>query len=1302
MSADLKQLDALLAQCMTFDARRLRRRLRALRDASTPSRSKPRRKPSSPDSFDAILQDARNSAARRAERAARLPQPTFPPELPVSARHQEIAQAISSHQVVVLCGETGSGKTTQLPKICLSLGRGVSGLIGHTQPRRIAARSVAARIAHELRSPLARDVGFAIRFQDTIQPSAYVKLMTDGLLLAETQSDRLLEKYDTLIIDEAHERSLNIDFLLGYIKRILPRRPDLKLIITSATIDPARFSAHFNNAPVIEVSGRTYPIETRYQPVSAEDPDEDDPNLQDAIVSAVRTTLRETPGDTLVFLSGEREIRQTADALADARLNADVLPLYARLTSDEQQRVFEPHKKRRVILSTNIAETSVTVPAITAVVDPGFARISRYSPRTKVQGLPVERISQASADQRKGRCGRVAPGLCIRLFSEEDHRAQPAFTEPEILRSNLASVILQMKSLHLGDVEGFPFVDPPDARLIRDGLDTLLELGAIDETHHLTSLGQELARLPVDPRIARMLLAATREDCLAEVLIIASALAVQDPRVRPSDQQAAADTAHEQFRDETSDFLAILNLWKFWQGEKKQGASRARKACKSHFLSYVRLREWEDVHRQLRSMMDKMGYREAKDAAKPDAVHRALLTGLLSSIGKKSETREYQGPRDLRFFIFPGSGLFESAGKWVMAAELVRTSRLYARTIARIQPQWIERAAPHLVKKHTSDPRWSSERAEAVTTERVTLWGLEIISARPVPLSASDPKLARELFIHHALVEGDLQRPPRFLAHNLKLAQELQALEDKARRRDILADTQRRYDFYDKHIPPTVHSAHTLASWLDRASKSNPKLLLMFREDILAADASDVTEDRFPDALPLAETRAPLQYRFDPADNADGITITIPAHALSQLSADRAEWLTPGRLPEKIEELLRTLPKDLRRRLVPLPEIAQRFARDLPFAQGPLLPALAARVSAELSERISPDVFRAEALPEHLRMRFRVVDEKDKPLAEGRDLVAIRRSLGVKPDQGFGSADDPRFSRDRITSWDFGDLPDEALIRVGGERVPAFPALLDRGQSVSLRLLPTRAAADAATHQGLRRLFTLVAREDLKRMLTRIPNRDRLRLLASTIAKPADPDAAITERIAERAYLSDPSLPPIRSNAAFTARLDSGWNRLGPATDEVARAFHAALESRQRAAALLSSLNAPALAQLRVEAEWALNNLLPKDFLRALPWNALLSVPRYCAAIESRVRKATTGGLPRDAQNAAEWADWWRKYVMLRRDADDAGRISPALDRLRWLLEEYRVALFAQELGTSEPVSPKRLQRALDEASSSA
>ncbi len=1299
MSVDPSHIHALLPQCMTFDARRLRRRLRALQDASTPSRQT-RRRAATRDSLDAILQDARSSAARRADRAERLPKPTFPPELPVSARHSEIAQAISSHQVVVLCGETGSGKTTQLPKICLSLARGVRGLIGHTQPRRIAARSVAARIAHELHSPLGRDVGFAIRFQDAIQPSAYVKLMTDGLLLAETQSDRLLEKYDTLIIDEAHERSLNIDFLLGYVKRILPRRPDLKLIITSATIDPARFSAHFFNAPVIEVSGRTYPIETRYTPVSAEDPDEDDPNLQDAIVAAVRTTLRDTPGDALVFLSGEREIRQTAEALADARLNADILPLYARLTSDEQQRVFEPHKKRRVVLATNIAETSVTVPGVTAVIDPGFARISRYSPRTKVQGLPVERVSQASADQRKGRCGRVAPGLCIRLYSEEDHRAQPAFTEPEILRSNLASVILQMKSLHLGDVEGFPFIDPPDARLIRDGLDTLLELGAIDESHHLTPMGQELARLPVDPRIARMLIAAVGEHCLAEVLIIASALAVQDPRVRPSDQQAAADTAHEQFRDETSDFLAILNLWKFWQSEKKQGASRARKACKSHFLSYIRLREWEDVQRQLRSMMNKMGYHELPNPAKPDAIHRALLTGLLSSIGKKTDTREYQGPRELRFFIFPGSGLFESPGKWVMCAELVRTSRLYARTIARIQPQWVELVAPHLLKRSTSEPRWSSERAEAITTERATLWGLEIISARPVPLAASDPKLARELFIHHALVEGDLQRPPRFLAHNLALALEVQTLEEKARRRDILADTQRRYDYYDKHIPLNVYSAQTLARWLDRASKNNPKLLLMSREDLLAADAADITEDRFPDALPLADTRAPLQYRFEPANPADGITLTVPAHALSQLSADRAEWLTPGRLPEKIEELLRALPKELRRRLVPLPEIAQRFARELPFAQGPLLPALAARVSAELSERVSPDAFRADAIPEHLRMRFRVVDEADKPLAEGRDLVSIRRSLGVKPDQGFESADDPRFSRDRITSWDFGDLPEEVLIRIAAEHAHAYPAILDRGQSVSLRLLPSRAAAHAATHLGLRRLFTLVAREDLRRMLTRIPNRDRLRLLASTISKPADLEAAILERIAERAYL--PDAPPIRTRESFLARLESGWSRLGPATDEVARALHAALESRQRAAALLSSLNAPALAQLRAEAQWALNTLMPPDALRTLPWTAILHVPRYGAAIESRIRKATAGGLPRDAQHASEWAEWWRKYVTLRRDADDAGRASPALDRLRWLLEEYRVALFAQELGTAEPVSPKRLQRALDDAASPA
>jgi ATP-dependent helicase HrpA len=1308
-----RHLRAQVPGCMLADQRTILSQLNAI--DTRQRRNQP---------VDRLLEKARSrleeSLRRRAARLASLPRPTFPSDLPVVQRKDDIARAISENQVIVLCGETGSGKTTQLPKICLELGRGVSGSIGHTQPRRIAARSVAARIADELGAGLGGTVGYKVRFGDKTSPGTLVKVMTDGILLAETQGDPWLEQYDTLIIDEAHERGLNIDFLLGYIKRLLPRRPDLKVIVTSATIDPQRFARHFasagKDAPIIEVSGRVYPVEVRYRPPVAEAGDDaTDFDLESAVLAAVGELGRLPPGDILVFLSGERDIREIAEALRKHHPpGTEILPLYARLSAAEQQKVFEPHRGRRIILATNVAETSLTVPGIRYVIDPGMARISRYSTRTKVQRLPIEPISRASADQRKGRCGRVAEGVCIRLYSEDDYLARPQFTEPEVLRTNLASVILQMKSLRLGEVVDFPFVEPPESRYIRDGYDTLHELGAVDERGELTRIGSELARLPIDPRVGRMILGAAEENCLAEVLVIAAALSIQDPRERPMDRQDAADEAHRKFAHEDSDFLSLLNLWTFYQGQSKHlSHSKLRKACQQNYLSAVRMREWDDVYRQLHALVIEMGHHPATRPAEFDAVHRALLTGLLSNVGTKADTFEYSGTRSSRFSIFPGSGLFKKPPKWVMAAEIVQTTRLYARCVAKIQPLWIESLGAHLVKRTYSGPHWEEEKARVAAFEKVLLFGLEIVPRRTVHYGPVDPKLSRELFIHHALVEGEFHTRARFFEHNLGLRDEVEALEAKSRERNLLAEAERRFTFYDKRLPADVYSGELFEAWLKKAERENPKLLFMTLDDLLreGSGAALVTLDKFPPALPLgagSDSRVPLSYHLEPGHPDDGVTATVPLEGLNQLTAPKAEWLVPGLLKEKITALIRSLPKQYRVRFVPAPVFAERVAESLPpgAENGPLLEILSATLAGLTGVAVPVSEWRPETLPEHLRMNFAVVDRKGTRLAAGRELDKLKAGLRVQLKQALATLPDKKFNRDGITEWDFGDLPEHVEVKHAGLAIVAYPALADPPGAggappagAGLRLFESPESARASMRGGLRRLYLCQVRDELAFQVKNLPGLDRIASRFAVLGKRDQLRDTLSLLIADRAFLADDDPDQVRSETVFRRRLDPGWSRLGAAAHEVAGLVDEILAAYHPVALELGDARAPS----RLPAAWQdamadirsqLAALLPAGFLTTVAFDRLRHFPRYLGAVRIRLQKLRDGGpgtLSRDQKHAAHVVPHWLAYLERAAARAADGIDDPELDRFRWMIEEFRVSSFAQELGTAEPVSAKRL-----------
>jgi ATP-dependent helicase HrpA len=1226
----------------------------------------------------------------------------YPPELPVSQRRGEIAEAIAGHQVVVVAGETGSGKTTQLPKICLELGRGVRGMIGHTQPRRLAARTVAERVAAELRTPLGQTVGYQVRFTDRVSRDTQVKLMTDGILLAELERDRSLRRYDTIIVDEAHERSLNVDFLLGYLARLLPRRPDLKLVITSATIDPERFSRHFGGAPVVEVSGRTYPVEVRYRPVGLDA--DDDRDQTQGILDAVDELCREGPGDILVFLSGEREIRDTADALRGHDFprspgGVEILPLYARLAAAEQHRVFQAHTGRRVVLATNVAETSLTVPGIKYVVDPGTARISRYSHRSKVQRLPIEPVSQASADQRKGRCGRTSDGICIRLYTEEDFAARPEFTEPEILRTNLASVILQMTSLRLGDLARFPFIDPPDRRSVKAGVDLLEELGALDGGR-LTPTGRQLARVPADPRLARMLLEAGRLGCAREVLVIVAALSIQDPRERPADRQEAADERHRRFADKGSDFLTWLNLWRYLHEQQSSlSSNQFRKLCRAEFLNYLRVREWQDLHGQLRAAARDLGIRLNRAEADADRVHTALLAGLLSHIGlRQGDTREYLGARGTRFAIFPGSALARKPPQWVMAAELVETTRLWGRVAAAIKPEWAEPLAAHLVKRTYAEPHWSRSRGAVLASERVTLYGVPIVAGRQVDYGRIDPELARELFLRHALVEGDWETSHEFFARNRRLLAEVEELEHRARRRDILVDDHALFDFYDRRVPDEVVSARHFDAWWKRASRDRPDLLDLERSMLIEDAAGAPDAEDYPDSWHQDGHRLRLTYQFEPGSDADGVTVHIPLAVLNQVEEDGFDWQVPGLRQELVTELIRSLPKAIRRSFIPAPNWAASTLEWIGPGDGPLLEVLARELERAGPVEVSPGAFDLAKVPDHLRMTFRVVDRRGRGPArvvgEGKDLDHLKQRLAPRMRAAIAAAA-PGLERDRVTGWDLGTLPRVVEERRGGLVFRGFPALVEEGGGVAVRLLETEDEQAAAMWAGTRRLLLDSVASPVRFVLGRQSNQAKLTLSRYRHGSATDLFGDCLAAAADDLMAANGG--PAWDEAGFRRLLDAVRGGLADATLDVVAKVERVLAVAGQVEARLAELANPAFAPAAADLRAQLDDLVYPGWVTATGRRRLPDVLRYVRAMVQRLDRLP-GDLAADAERMERIA---RVTAAWRELADLPPRSRPPTDTLaeiRWMLEELRVSYFAQTLGTARPVSEQRVLRAVERA----
>ena len=1268
------------------------------------------RERASPAEFERLSRAVAASRERAALRAARVPRVAYPPELPVAERRDDIAAAIREHPVVIVCGETGSGKTTQLPKICLEIGRGVRGLIGHTQPRRIAARSVATRIAQELDTPLGDAVGYKVRFTDRTQPDAFIKLMTDGILLAETQRDRHLAAYDTIIVDEAHERSLNIDFLLGYLKRLMRERPDLKVIVTSATLDAERFARHFGEegkpAPIIEVSGRAYPVEVRFRPLTR-DEDDDEEELEEAIVGAVEDLWRAGPGDILVFLPGEREIRETSELLLRALARrpyagaVEVLPLYARLSVEQQQRVFAPSSGRRIVLATNVAETSLTVPGIRSVIDGGLARIKRYSLRNKVTLLQIEKIARSAANQRAGRCGRVAAGVCVRLYGEDDYSARPEYAEPEILRSSLAAVILRMTALDLGAVDAFPFVEPPGPRAIADGYQLLQELGAVDSQRRLTPLGRELARLPVDPRIGRMILAAKEANCLATMLVIASALSVPDPRDRPLDKQQAADQAHLRFRDERSDFLSLLALWQFFGDALSAKLSHRALVdrCRAHFVSYLRLREWRDLHQQLCEQVRELGWQWAEtlpeqvDDAGYAAIHKALLAGLLSNIGFKSDEGDpYVGTRGIRFFLHPASGIAKKGAKWVLAAELTETTRLYARCAARIEPEWVEAVAGDLVERSYFDPRWDKARGEVVGAERVALYGLTLVARRRVSYGRVDPATAHEVFLREGLAADELAINAPFLAHNRQLIAEIADLEHKARRQDVLVDEEAIVAFYAERVPADVHSAVGFERWRLGAESQDPTILTMTRAALMRHAASSITVEQYPEWVDLAGMRLPLKYRFSPGHPYDGLTLTVPLASLNQLDAARLSWLVPGMIREKLTWYLKALPKAWRNRLTPVPEVVTAFleaetARPERETR-PVDEALRAFCTARLEQSVPAGVWDGASIPAHLQMNVRVVDGAGTELAQGRDLALLREQLGEAAQLSF-AAGAPAFERNGIRRWDFGDLPESLAIVRDGRSVTGYPTLVNEDGSVALRLYDTKDAADTATRAAVVALIRIELKDAARRWEAEPPGfvatALQMRPVMAADALLADVIAAVRAR----AFLGDDPLP--RSASAFAEQVKRARARL-PAVAEGAFRLLAAIATDYHALSQRIAALGPSRARFGAELAAQRDAMVYAGFFVATPWAQLNHLPRYLQALQRRLIKAQENPAL-DAKHGQAVAALWERY-RARADANRAAqRREPALEEYRWLLEELKVSLFAQELRTAQPVSYKRLEK---------
>ncbi|NUL04091.1 ATP-dependent RNA helicase HrpA [Streptomyces lunaelactis] len=1310
MSTSFADLQTLLAGVSLRDAHRLGRRLEGARRI---------RKPEARQAvLDEIVTEAEQSAARTARRAGRVPEITYPEQLPVSQRRDEILEAIRDHQVVIVAGETGSGKTTQIPKICLELGRGVRGMIGHTQPRRIAARTVAERVAEELRTPLGEAVGWKVRFTDQVnQDATFVKLMTDGILLAEIQTDRELRAYDTIIIDEAHERSLNIDFLLGYLAQLLPKRPDLKVIITSATIDPQRFSRHFGEAPIVEVSGRTYPVEVRYRPLLEEDAEDSDRDQITAICDAVEELQSEGKGDILVFLSGEREIRDTADALNKKQYRfTEVLPLYARLSHAEQHRVFQPHTGRRIVLATNVAETSLTVPGIKYVIDPGTARISRYSHRTKVQRLPIERISQASANQRKGRCGRTSDGICVRLYDEDDFLSRPEFTDAEILRTNLASVILQMTAAGLGDIEKFPFIDPPDHRNIRDGVQLLQELGAFDPVEKdpkkkLTPLGRKLAQLPVDPRLARMVIEADKNGCVREVMVIAAALSIQDPRERPAEKQTQADQQHARFKDETSDFLAYLNLWRYIREQQKErGSSSFRRMCKQEYLNFLRIREWQDIYAQLRTVAKQMGMHleepSAEAAAPEQSVHTSLLAGLLSHIGlKDTDKNEYLGARSAKFAIFPGSALFKKPPRFIMSAELVETSRLWARVNAKVEPEWIEPLAQHLIKRTYSEPHWEKDAAAVMAYERVTLYGVPIVAQRKVNYGRIDPETSRDLFIRNALVEGDWRTHHKFFADNRKLLTEVEELEHRARRRDILVDDETLFDFYDQRVPEHVVSGAHFDSWWKHTRRDEPELLDFEREMLINEKAGSVTKDDYPDSWRQGALTFRVTYQFEPGADADGVTVHIPLQVLNQVTSEGFDWQIPGLREDVVMELIRSLPKPIRRHYVPAPNYAKAFLERAVPLQEPITATLARELQRMVGVPVTADDFGLDRMPDHLRITFRIVDERRKNLAEDKDLEALKLQLRPKARQALskaaaaatsGPSGGEGIERTGLTDWTMGTLTRVFETRRAGQPVKAYPALVDAGETVAVRLFDTEAEQQQAMWRGTRKLILLnIPVNPAKFAADKLTNQHKLALSRN-------PHGSIQALFDDCAMAAADKLiadhgGPAWDEESFRKLHDKVRADLVDATVRTVGQVQQILAAWQACERRLKATNSLTLINNVQDVRGQLAALMPAGFVTRTGLRRLPDLMRYLVAVDRRLQQMPTN-VQRDTTRMAKVHEMQDEYAWLLEQMPQGRPVPQEVLDIRWMIEELRVSYFAHALGTAQPVSDKRIVKAIDAA----
>ncbi|GAA3277174.1 ATP-dependent RNA helicase HrpA [Streptomyces labedae] len=1317
----LGSLASRLSELSLRDAHRLGRRLEGAR------------KIRKPEARAAVLGEIEAEVAaageRMAARRARVPEVRYPEQLPVSQKKDAIAEAIRDHQVVIVAGETGSGKTTQIPKICMELGRGVRGMIGHTQPRRIAARTVAERVAEELDTPLGEAVGWKVRFTDQVDPEAtFVKLMTDGILLAEIQTDRELRAYDTIIIDEAHERSLNIDFLLGYLAQLLPKRPDLKVVITSATIDPERFSRHFDDAPIIEVSGRTYPVEVRYRPLLEENPDDADDADRDqitAITDAVEELMAEGPGDILVFLSGEREIRDTADALNKKRYRStEVLPLYARLSHAEQHRVFQQHGGRRIVLATNVAETSLTVPGIKYVIDPGFARISRYSHRTKVQRLPIEPVSQASANQRKGRCGRTSDGICIRLYSEDDFLSRPEFTDAEILRTNLASVILQMTAAGLGEIEKFPFIDPPDHRNIRDGVQLLQELGALDSTQkdprkRLTQTGRKLAQLPVDPRLARMVLEADRNGCVREVMVIAAALSIQDPRERPADKQAQADQQHARFRDETSDFLAFLNLWRYIREQQKErGSSSFRRMCKQEYLNFLRIREWQDIYAQLRTVAKQMGIHLNEQDAPADRVHVSLLAGLLSHIGMKDvkESKdsgqgggrrdggrnEYLGARNAKFAVFPGSALFKKPPRFVMSAELVETSRLWARVNAKIEPEWVEPLAEHLLKRTYSEPHWEKDQAAVMAYEKVTLYGVPIVAQRKVNYGRIDAELSRELFIRNALVEGDWRTHHKFFADNRKLLTEVEELEHRARRRDILVDDETLFDFYDQRIPDHVVSGAHFDSWWKHKRREQPDFLDFEREMLIRESADAVTKADYPDTWRQGPLKFRVTYQFEPGADADGVTVHIPLQVLNQVTDEGFDWQIPGLREEVVTELIRSLPKPIRRNYVPAPNYAKAFLERAVPLQEPLTVTMARELKRMVGVPFEAEDFDWSRVPDHLKVTFRIVDERRRPLAEDKDLEALKLTLRPKARKALSQAaaataqrqGGESLERKGLTDWTIGSLTRVFETRRAGQPVKAYPALVDDGDSVSVRLFDSEAEQAEAMWKGTRRLILLgIPVNPAKFASEKLTNPQKLALSAN-------PHGSVQALFDDCAMAAADKLiadfgGPVWDEESYRKLFDKVRAEIVDTTVRAVGQVQQVLAAWQACERRLKGVRSPALLPNLQDVRTQLDGLVKPGFVTEAGLRRMPDLMRYLVAADRRLQQMPTN-VQRDTTRMAKVHEMRDEYAWLLEQMPQGRPVPQQVRDIRWMIEELRVSYFAHALGTAYPVSDKRIVKAID------